>query len=191
PTSGSIVLNTLINDREKYMLPYNPLKASVAQQLPRNAEVRIKMFSPDNFSSGKAKKIKTEDQIFGKPINGKRDLGLQIRQLHEMLLAHGVQSKLRIVEKTLSDKVIKNELIENLKSKNDYVVVNYKRLLLGQEGGGHISPLGAYHKPSDSFLVMDVNPDKYDWVWVKAEKLIQAMRSFDTVENRGYVLVSL
>ena len=59
----------------------------------------------------------------------------------------------------------------------------------GQEGGGHISPLGAYDRASDSFLIMDVNPNRAPWVWVKAEALIGAMRTFDTVENRGYLLI--
>ena len=60
----------------------------------------------------------------------------------------------------------------------------------GQKGGGHISPLGAYDERSESFLIMDVNPNRAPWVWVRSEDLIAAMRTFDTVENRGYLLVS-
>jgi hypothetical protein len=45
----------------------------------------------------------------------------------------------------LDDNSIKNEIIENLRTPNDYVIVNYKRGVLNQPGGGHISPLGAYH----------------------------------------------
>ena len=37
---------------------------------------------------------------------------------------------------------------------------------------------------------MDVNPNRSPWVWVKAGDPIAAMRTFDTVENRGYLLVS-
>lgn len=62
--------------------------------------------------------------------------------------------------------------------------------LWGQKGGGHISPIGAYDQQSDSFLIMDVNPNKAPWVWVKSRDLISAMRTFDTVENRGYLLIS-
>ena len=43
---------------------------------------------------------------------------------------------------------------------------------------------------SDSFLIMDVNPNRAPWVWVRSDDLIAAMRTFDTVENRGYHLVS-
>jgi hypothetical protein len=70
------------------------------------------------------------------------------------------------------------------------VIVNYARKELGQKGGGHISPLGAYDTRSDSFLVMDVNPNAAGWVWVTTEALVRAMRTFDTVENRGYLLIS-
>jgi len=69
------------------------------------------------------------------------------------------------------------------------VIVAYSRPAVGQAGGGHISPLGAYDQPSDSFLVMDVNPTSAGWVWMPAATLIKAMRTFDTVENRGYVIV--
>ena len=43
---------------------------------------------------------------------------------------------------------------------------------------------------ADSFLIMDVNPNRAPWVWVRSGDLIAAMRTFDTVENRGYLLVS-
>jgi hypothetical protein len=68
-------------------------------------------------------------------------------------------------------------------------VVNYFRPVLGQKGGGHISPLGAYDKASDSFLILDVNPNGHTWVWVPAPLLIKSMRTRDVVENRGYLLV--
>ena len=37
---------------------------------------------------------------------------------------------------------------------------------------------------------MDVNPNRAPWVWVRSADLIRAMRTFDTVENRGYLLIS-
>jgi hypothetical protein len=49
--------------------------------------------------------------------------------------------------------------------------------------------LGAYDAQSDSFLVLDVNPASAGWVWMPTETLIQGMRTFDRVENRGYILI--
>jgi hypothetical protein len=70
-----------------------------------------------------------------------------------------------------------------------YVFVNYRRVAVGQRGGGHISPLGAYDAGSDSFLVLDVNPAVAGWVWMPTRLLVSGMRTFDTVENRGYVVI--
>ncbi|MBL4794601.1 MAG: hypothetical protein JKY24_03625 [Pseudomonadales bacterium] len=52
------------------------------------------------------------------------------------------------------------------------------------------SPVGAYDEESDSVLVMDVNSNKANWVWVTLKDLVAAMATYDTVENRGYLLIS-
>ncbi len=72
----------------------------------------------------------------------------------------------------------------------DYVIVNYTGALLGQKGGAHISPLAAWDEASDSFLLLDVNPNEgKTWAWVPADALFSAMRTKDAVENRGFLLV--
>ena len=53
-------------------------------------------------------------------------------------------------------------------------------------GGGSGVAL-RYHP--DSFLVLDVNPASAGWVWMPAATLVRGMRTFDTVENSGYILV--
>ena len=147
------------------------------------------MYHQDNFIGPITQAIKTQQQIFGEPINGKSDFGLQIRQLHRMFLAHGAVSKLRIVDDKLPIEQMRAEMITNLQSEHDYIVVNYMRHKLGQNGPGHISPIAAYHQASDSFLILDVTTYQHSWVWVPANRLYQAMASLDTVENRGYLLI--
>ncbi len=46
---------------------------------------------------------------------------------------------------------------------------------LGQEGPGHISPLGAYDAESDRFLILDVSRYKAPAVWVSTGQLFRAM----------------
>ena len=137
---------------------------------------------------------KTRTQILGEPlvVNGKqtRDPGYQLRQFDQMLRASGLATRLVVVADNLPDDAIRADLIQNLRKPEDYVIVNYRREAVGQRGGGHISPLGAYDVVTDSFLVLDVNPAAAGWVWMSAPTLIKGMRTFDTVENRGYVLVS-
>lgn len=65
-------------------------------------------------------------------------------------------------------------------------MINYDRKGLGQVGGGHFSPLGAYHASTDSFLVMDVAKYKYPPVWVGADTLYAAMATVDRCGTYDY-----
>jgi len=94
-----------------------------------------------------------------------------------------------IVDGKKSEKEIRTDLVENPKRRGDYVGGNYWRQAVGQQGGGHISPLAAYDPESDSFLVLDVNPASAGWVWMPTTTLVKGMRTFNTVENRGYIHV--
>ena len=189
PSSGAIVLNAL-RLRQKKGLPKADFKDLYRKYLPKLYDPRAQRYTPDNFMSAKALEVKSWAELYGKPVKGKKDFGLQLRQLHRIFILHKVRSQIRVVDENLSDERVKAELIANLKREGDYAVVNYKRSALGQKGGGHISPLGAYDEKTDSFLIMDVNSGKYPWAWVKAGRLIGAMRTFDTAENRGYLLIS-
>ena len=74
-----------------------------------------------------------------------------------------------------------------------FVMVNYLRKAIGQEKGGHISPLAAYDEKSDRFLILDVARYKYPPVWVTAGDLFAAMNTVDSDNQnrtRGYVLIA-
>ena len=74
-----------------------------------------------------------------------------------------------------------------------FVIVNYLRKAIGQQVGGHISPLAAYDAKSDRFLVLDVARYKYPPVWVKTTDIFDAMNTPDAANDnktRGYVLVT-
>ncbi len=72
-----------------------------------------------------------------------------------------------------------------------FILVNYLRSAIGQEKGGHISPLGAYDADTDRFLILDVSQYKYPPVWVEAKALFGAMDTVDSDggKTRGYVVV--
>jgi hypothetical protein len=139
------------------------------------------------------KGAKTRAQVFGEPmtINGKqiKDFGYQVRQLDELLRANGLATRLTIVDDGKTEQDIRADLVENLGRRGDYVIVAYLRTAVGQKGFGHISPLGAYDAETDSFLVLDVNPASAGWVWMPTPILVKGMRTFDVVENRGYILI--
>ena len=80
-----------------------------------------------------------------------------------------------------------------LAAKDHFVIVNYLRRAIGQQSGGHISPLAAYDAKADRFLILDVARYKYPPVWVKASDLFDAMNTTDAANDnktRGYVLIA-
>ena len=191
PTSAAIVLNTLRNRSADLPRDHGRLRADDLRNLPSGADPIVPRYTQDNVI---AKGDKTRAQVLGEPvmINGvqKRDFGYQLRQFAQMLAAHGVVVRAVVVDDAKPEAAIRAELIANLARAGDYAVINYRREAVGQRGGGHISPLGAYDAASDSFLVLDVNPATADWVWMPTATLVRGMRTFDTLENRGYVIVA-
>ncbi len=190
PTTAAIVLNAVRARSADLPRDRGRLHADDLCNISGGFDPVIPRYTQDNVI---AKGPKTRAQVMGEPmtINGKqvRDFGYQLRQLDELFKANALRTRLVIVEDKKSEQEIRNDLAENLKRAGDYVVINYWRQAVGQQGGGHISPLGAYDPESDSFLVLDVNPANTGWVWMPATTLIKGMRTFDKVENRGYVHV--
>jgi len=148
-------------------------------------------FTQADFFTPETDAVKRKDEILGSPrAPGSRPSGgLQLRQLAKLLVAHGLSVEVRVADEGLAAATIRSELLKNLATEGDYVIVNYLRGGVGQLGGGHISPLGAYDQASDSVLVLDVNPNAQPWSWVPLGALIEAMKTKDAVENRGYLLV--
>ena len=73
------------------------------------------------------------------------------------------------------------------------MLVNYLRKAIGEETGGHISPLAAYDGKADRFLILDVARYKYPPVWVKTADIFAAMNTTDAAndnKSRGFVLVT-
>ncbi len=82
---------------------------------------------------------------------------------------------------------------KHLATPDRFVIINYLRKAIGQEMGGHISPLAAFDAETDRFLILDVARYKYPPVWVKAEELFASMNTQDSDnenKTRGYILIS-
>lgn len=190
PTTAAIVLNAMRSGSGDLPRDRSRLRPEDLRYLPSGSDPSVPRFTQDNVID---KGPKTRSQVLGEPINvdGKqvRDFGYQLRQLDGLLRAHDLITRLVIVDDNKPEDEIRADFVDNLKRGGDYVIVNYRREEVGQRGGGHISPLGAYDAGSDSVLVLDVNPASAGWVWMPLTTLVKGMRTFDTVENRGYVLV--
>lgn len=117
--------------------------------------------------------------------------GTTLDQLGAILESFGLQATVRHASGSSLAR-FRAEAVDYLSRPNHYVIVNYLRRKLGQERGGHVSPLAAYDAKTDRFLILDVARYKYPPVWVKSEQLFAAMNTPDADnqdKNRGYVLV--
>jgi len=190
PTTAAIALNALRDRSPGLPRDRTRLQAGDQRYLPGKFDPVIPRYTQDNVL---VKSPKTRAQVLGEPMprDGKpaQDFGMQVRQLDALFRGNGAHTRLVIVDNNRSEAEIRDDLVANLQKRGDYVVVNYIRRAVGQQGGGHISPLAAYDRESDSFLVLDVNPASAGWVWMPTATLVRGMRTFDTVENRGYIHV--
>jgi hypothetical protein len=190
PASAAIVLNAVKGRSSDLPRDKSRFRADDLKYLPTGVDPALPRFTQDNVLD---KGPKTRAQVLGEPItyNGKQvqDFGIQLRQLDALLKANGLNTRLVIVDESKPVEDIRADLVRNLRRRDDYVIVNYQRKSVGQQGPPHISPLGAYDDQSDSFLVLDVNPTRAGWVWMPAATLVKGMRTSDAVENRGYILI--
>ncbi|MGZ8215370.1 MAG: phytochelatin synthase family protein [Methylosarcina sp.] len=116
--------------------------------------------------------------------------GMTLEELGKLLASHSLQTKVIFSGDSHPDQ-FRNLAVENLKQPGNFILVNYLRKTVGQETGGHISPLAAYHESTDRFLILDVTRFKYPPVWVTTEQLWRAMNTVDKAsgKTRGFVLI--
>lgn len=115
--------------------------------------------------------------------------GMTLQQFSEILQAHGLETQTVHAEQTNLESfraAVQATLAEPL----TFLVVNYDRVTLQQEGSGHISPVGAYNVDSDQVLILDVAANKYPYTWVPTQKLWDALNTADSASGRtrGFVL---
>lgn len=117
--------------------------------------------------------------------------GMTLDQLGRLIEVHGLVAEVHHADES-SAAQFRTRAQAALATPGQHVVVNYLRATLGQQSGGHISPLAAFDAATDRFLVMDVSRYKYPPVWISTEALFAAMDSVDANNagrRRGYVLI--
>jgi hypothetical protein len=140
-------------------------------------------FTQDNFLNDQTEKILPRDVL------GKR--GMTLDQIGSIAQTYPIAAEVHHAGDS-SVEEFRSLALGYLGQKDHYVVINYLRRAIGQERGGHISPLAAYDADTDRFLVLDVSRYKYPPVWVSTADLFAAMNTQDSDnENRtrGFVLL--
>jgi hypothetical protein len=117
--------------------------------------------------------------------------GMTRDEMVQTLLRQGVKAT-SIAGDSIDDKALRALLQKALLDDGQFVMVNYLRTAVGQEGGGHWSVLAAYDAQSDSVLILDVAKYMYAPVWVRISTLQKAIATVDSTSNkaRGLVVVS-
>ena len=117
--------------------------------------------------------------------------GMSLPDFASLLDAHGARVSARHA-KASSVEEFRAVVERNLSNKDDYLLVNYQREILGQERVGHISPLAAYDRDSDRVLILDTAGYKYPPTWVTIESLFVAMSTVDSAsgKTRGFLEIS-
>ena len=137
------------------------------------------------FSFDATTKIATQDFIYKR--------GLTLQELTTILRNHGRNVKSFYSSDSSVDefRTLACEALKNTKN-GCGVVVNYHMGELGQGSFfGHFSPLGAYHKESDRFLIFDTWPHTEE-CWANTEALFRSMKGIDPYSNnltRGFVIM--
>ena len=129
------------------------------------------------------------DQILPREVLAKK--GMTLDQLGSILAAQPVAVEVHHAADATLD-TFRATARDYLGKEGQFVIINYLRKAIGQERGGHISPLAAYDAETDRFLILDVSRYKYPPVWVTAPELFDAMNAADADNQnrtRGYVLV--
>jgi len=90
-----------------------------------------------------------------------------------------------------SETAFRDVVRRNGSTPGDYLVLNYHREALGQQGGGHFSPVGAYDAASDRLLILDVATFRYPPVWARVADVYAAMNTVDSESGttRGWIEV--
>lgn len=165
--SSTMVLNALVPKEERPRVPeWDPYR----------------FFAQSVFFTPEVEKIAPRKDVLNK--------GMTLQQLGDALATFPV----RVEVCHASDKSAEAFRLDakEVLSSSHCLIVNYLRTGVGQVGGGHFSPLAAYHEKSDSFLILDVARYKYPPSWVKTTDLWNAMNTddSDSGKKRGYLLVT-
>lgn len=118
--------------------------------------------------------------------------GMTLEELASFLRAKGLQVQVVHAERSNAGaKAFRLAASAALRNPRRLLIVNYDRRRLGQEGAGHLSPLGAYDPATDRLLVMDEAAHRCPQTWVPLGDLWAAMATVDSDSGRmrGYLLV--
>jgi len=150
---------------------------------PSKLTLGLGLYDQENIFDARGETIKARSAVM--------QTGMTLDELGAILAAHDLKVVVHHAGDSSLDE-FRQLAVRELKGKDRFVLVNYLRSAIGQSSMGHISPLAAYEKAGDRFLILDVSRYKYPPVWVEAAALFAAMNTVTKDgdnKTRGYLIV--
>lgn len=136
-------------------------------------------FNQDDFFNNETNKIILPEEV--------QKNGITLLKLSKIVKSYGLKNEPFFANNLDVDKfrnTLKNAILDD-----KFVVINFLRSKLGQNGGGHHSPIAAYDEETDRFLLLDVARYKYPAYWVKTQDLWNAINTLDGNTYRGFLVI--
>ncbi len=137
-------------------------------------------FTQDNFFNNKVERIIMPNEV--------QKRGMTLMQLSQALHSYGLKTDVVFANK-VSLLEFRDILKKSLTDKK-FVILNFLRTAMQQQGGGHHSPIAAYDPKTDRFLVLETARYKYPAYWAKTEDIWNAANTMDKDASRGIVIIS-
>lgn len=155
------------------------LNASSIEPINDNQHPSYKYYNQDNFFTAKVKAITTPEIV------NKR--GITMGELSKALEAHGLVAVPYYSNLITIDDF--RTIIKSAIKSNDFIIVNFLRSKINQNGGLHHSPIAAYDANTDQVLILDVSRYKYTSYWVKITELWNSVNVFVNNNWHGMIVI--
>jgi hypothetical protein len=136
-------------------------------------------FTQENFFNDDVKKIATPEVV--------QKQGLNLEQMGKIFQSYGFKTQIIYSNKINIDKF--RESLKDALDNHQYVIINFLRTALGEQGRGQQSPIAAYDATTDHFLLLDVERYKYPSYWVSTSDLWKAIHTEDKGIYRGFIII--
>jgi len=186
--SSVIVLNALRAGRRK--IPSQQTQEISIPPTFGGGSIPYTLYAQASFLGERTERVKSRAVIEfrANAANGKPDPGLTLQELRDMLEVYGANAVAQHADAN-GAAFFREALRSTLGESEHFLLINYDSRKIGQSGGGHISPLGAYDNESDSVLILDVSGQFNPWVWAPVRDLYMAMHTKDGEKYRGWIIV--
>ena len=136
-------------------------------------------FTQEDFFNEQVQQIISVEEV--------QKVGINLLTLNQVIQSFGLKSEVFFANELSLDEF--RSLLKNTLLNQQFIIVNFLRTELQQQGNGHHSPIAAYDEKTDRFLILDVARYKYPAYWVKAEDLWNAVNTKDNETYRGFIII--